>query len=62
MVAVGWAVYLLYSGLPVVMDIPAERGFLYASAVVGVCMVSLVAMMGVTVILWNLGFMPEFMD
>ncbi len=62
MVAVSWAVYLLYSGLPVVMNIPAERGFLYASAVVGVCMVSLVAMMGATVVLWDLGFMPEFMD
>lgn len=62
MLAVGWAVYLLYSGLPVVMNIPAERGFLYASAVVGVCMVSLMAMMGATVVLWDLGLMPEFMD
>jgi len=62
MAAVGWAVYLLYSGLPVVMNIPVERGFLYASAVIGVCMVSLMAMMGTTVVLWDLGFMPEFMD
>ena len=60
--AVAWAVYLLYSGLPVVMNIPTERGFLYASAVLGVCMVFLMVMMGATVVLWNFGFMPEFMD
>ncbi len=62
MVAVGWAVYLLYVGLSVVMKIPEERGFLYASAVLGVCMVSLMAMMGATVVLWNFGLMPEFVD
>lgn len=61
-VAVSWAVYLLYSGLPVVMNIPQERGFLYASAVIAVCLVFLMAMMGATVILWDLGLMPEFTD
>jgi len=61
-VAVGWAVYLLYTGLPIVMNVPAERGFLYASAVVAVCLVFLMAMMGATVILWDMGFMPEFHD
>lgn len=60
--AVSWAVYLLYVGLPIVMQIPAERGFLYASAVIGVCLVFLMAMMGATVILWDLGLMPEFTD
>jgi hypothetical protein len=60
--AVSWAVYLLYTGLPIVMGIPAERGFLYASAVIAVCLVFLIAMMGATVILWDMGFMPEFTD
>ena len=60
--AVSWAVYLLYTGLPIVMKIPAERGFLYASAVIAVCLVFLMAMMGATVILWDMGLMPEFMD
>ncbi len=62
MVAVSWAVYLLYTGLPIVMNIPEERGFLYASAVLGVCLVFLVAMMGATVVLWNFGLMPVFVD
>ncbi len=61
-VAVSWAVYLLYKGLPIVMKIPEERGFLYASAVVAVCLVFLMAMMGATVILWDMGMLPEFMD
>ncbi|MCC7517335.1 MAG: DUF1282 family protein [Pseudomonadales bacterium] len=61
-VAVSWAVYLLYSGLPAVMNIPAERGFLYASAIISVCLVLLVAMMGATVVLWGMGLMPVFMD
>ena len=60
--AVSWAVYLLYTGLPVVMGVPADRGFLYASAVIAVCLVFLMAMMGATVILWDMGFMPEFID
>lgn len=60
--AVSWAVYLLYTGLPVVMNVPAERGFLYASAVIAVCLVFLMAMMGATVILWDMGLMPEFID
>lgn len=60
--AVSWAVYLLYTGLPIVMNVPAERGFLYASAVIAVCLVFLMAMMGATVILWDMGFMPEFID
>lgn len=60
--AVSWSVYLLYTGLPVVMNVPADRGFLYASAVIAVCLVFLMAMMGATVILWDMGFMPEFKD
>ena len=60
--AVSWAVYLLYSGLPIVMNVPKDRGFLYASAVIAVCLVFLMAMMGATVILWDMGFMPEFID
>ncbi len=61
-VAVFWAVYLMYIGIPIVMRIPEERGFLYASAIIGVCMVILMALMGTSVILWDMGFMPVFVD
>lgn len=57
-----WSVYLLYIGIPAVMHIPEERGFLYASAVVGVCMVIFMALMGGVVILWDNGLAPVFVD
>ncbi|MGB5324656.1 MAG: Yip1 family protein [Pseudomonadales bacterium] len=61
-VALCWAVYLLYIGIPVVMGIPEERGFLYASAVVAICMVIFICLMGVTVIMWDMGIQPVFTD
>ncbi|MEX1665460.1 Yip1 family protein [Zhongshania arctica] len=60
--SLGWAVYLLYVGIPEVMNIPKERGFLYASAVVGICMVIFMSLMGAVVILWDMGMAPVFID
>ncbi|MFT5452643.1 MAG: hypothetical protein ACI9N9_002136 [Enterobacterales bacterium] len=60
--AISYTVYLLYSGLPIVMGINKERGFLFASAVVAVGMVMFIALLGVTVILWGLGVAPVFID
>ena len=55
-----YCIYLLYQGTGIVMDIPPERGFLYASAVFAVALVSFVALMGATVVLWDLGPAPEY--
>lgn len=60
--AAGYAVYLLYIGVPIVMEIPAERGFLFASAMIGVGLVMCAALLGATVILWEMGAMPVFSD
>jgi hypothetical protein len=57
-----YTVYLLYIGVPIVMDIPVERGFLYASAMVAVGLVMVAGMMGATVILWELVATPIFTD
>lgn len=62
LVAVTHSVYLLYLGIPIVMRIPEERGFLFASAVVAVGLVMAVVVMVATVILWDMGFMPTFTD
>ncbi|MFT7592669.1 MAG: hypothetical protein ACI9UJ_002608 [bacterium] len=51
------AVYLLYLGVPVVLDVPKERGYLFASAMVAVGLMMTVALMATTVILWS---MPVF--
>lgn len=60
--AAGYTVYLLYIGVPIVMEIPPERGYLFASALVGVGLVMCAALLGATVILWEFGAMPVFTD
>jgi hypothetical protein len=62
MIAIGHAVYLLYTGIPIVMKVPEERGFLFSSAVIAVALVALIAIMGLTVILWDMGATPAFTD
>lgn len=60
LVCLCWSVYLLYIGIPIAMNIPEERGFLYASAIVAVCLVVFMALMGASVILWDFGAAPVF--
>ncbi len=55
-----YCIYLLYRGTSVVMNVPPERGFLYASAVFAVALVSFVALLGATVVLWDFGPAPEY--
>jgi hypothetical protein len=44
------------------MGIPAERGFLFSTAVLAVGLVTLVAVLAATVILWDIGVGPVFAD
>jgi len=61
-VSVSWAVYLMYLGIPIVMDIPEERGFLFSSAILAIALVILICLMVGSVILWEYGAAPEFTD
>jgi hypothetical protein len=61
-VAVSWSVYLLYLGIPIVMDIPEERGFLFSSAIIAICLVLATCIMVGSVILWDFGAAPAFTD
>jgi hypothetical protein len=58
--ALAYSVYLLYTGVPVMMEISEERGFLFSSAVLAVGLVTLVAVLAATVIMWSAGFGPVF--
>jgi hypothetical protein len=60
--AVSWSVYLMYLGIPIVMNIPEERGFLFSSAVLAIAMVILICLMVGSVILWDFGAAPAFTD
>ncbi|SFR62115.1 Protein of unknown function [Marinobacter daqiaonensis] len=55
-----YGAYLMYDGLPIVMDIPKERAIMYAGALLTVALVILVTTRVGSVILWSYGFGPEF--
>lgn len=61
-IAVSWSIYLLYLGIPIMMGISEERGFLFSSSVVAVGLVVLVSLMVATVLLWDLGTGPAYTD
>jgi hypothetical protein len=60
MIAIAYAVYLLYEGLPILMKIPPERGFIFASSVLTVGLVMLVGLFAITVIFWSVGVGPVY--
>ncbi|MGL5408577.1 MAG: Yip1 family protein, partial [Shewanella sp.] len=60
LVGLAYSVYLLYAGVPIIMNIPEEKGFIYASSVVTAGLVLLVGLMATSVILWSLGFGPMY--
>lgn len=60
--ALAYSVKLLYTGVPVMMEIDDDRGFLFSSAILAVGMIALVVMMVATTILWFNGFAPQFVD
>src|SRR5262245_9358701 len=55
-----YCVYLLYIGVPIMMNVQPERGFLFSSAVIAVALVGIVATMAATAILWNAGAEPVY--
>ena len=61
-VAVCWSVYLLSEGLPILMKIPEERGFMFASSVLTVGLVMLVGLLAMSVIVWSIGIGPEYVS
>jgi len=58
--ALGYSVFLLYSGVPVMMEITPDRGFLFSSAILTVGLIALVGLIGVTVSMWSFGLGPGF--
>lgn len=60
--AVAYSVYLLYEGLPILMKIPEERGFMFASSVLTVGLVMFVALLAMTVVIWSMGVGPVYVN
>lgn len=55
-----YCIYLLYVGVPTVLKVGSERGFLYASAVFAVALVAFVGLLTATVLVWDFGPAPEY--
>ena len=53
MVALGYTIYLLYTGVPEIMQIPEDRGFFFSSSILTVGLCVLVGLLATTVILWS---------
>lgn len=60
-IAGAYSVYLIYEGMPILMNIPKERAFMYATSVITVALVLLVTLRIGTVIIWISGFGPQYM-
>lgn len=58
--AIFYTVYLLFSGIATFMHITEEEGFMFAGSVLTVGMVTLVALMALSVVIWSFGFGPIF--
>lgn len=61
LLAATYSIYLLFTGVPVLMDMPPAKGAVFSLLVtlIGLCM--LVAGMGITVILWGMGIAPGYL-
>ncbi len=53
-----WSMYLLYRGLPIVLNTTPERGMLMSSSLIGYLLVAFVSLLGITVFLWINGIGP----
>ena len=57
-----YAIRLIYMGVPALMNVPEDRGMLYASALFAVALVYAVVILVATVILWEYVALPVFVD
>lgn len=58
--ALAFTTYIFFTGVPIMMEVPEERGFLFSSAMLAFGLVTLVSMLAVTALLWGTGFAPSF--
>lgn len=62
MIAGAYAVYLVYEGIPILMNIEKEQAFMYATSVVTIGLVMMVVVRVGAVLLWSLGVGPVYVD
>ncbi len=60
LVGLSYSVYLLYTGVPIMLHIPEDKGFIFSSSVVTCGLVLMVILMASSVILWSIGLGPQY--
>lgn len=60
LIGLAYSIYLLYTGVPILMELSEEQGFMYASTIVMMAGILLVAFVIATIIAWSNGFAPQF--
>ncbi|WP_193165952.1 Yip1 family protein [Microbulbifer hainanensis] len=55
-----YSIYLMYEGIPILMNMDKDRAFLYASAVVTVALIMMVTVLIGSVLLWSMGLGPIY--
>lgn len=58
--AAAYSIYLIYEGIPILMNIDKSRAFLYSSSIITVALVLLVTMRIGSVLVWGIVFGPEY--
>lgn len=58
--AAGYAAYLMYDGLPRVLKIEQDQAFFFVGSIMTLALVYMVTTLIATVIIWGVGFGPEF--
>lgn len=61
-IAGAYAIYLIYEGIPILMNISKERAFMYATSVVTIALVLAVMVRVGSVILWTVAVHPVYID
>lgn len=61
-IAGAYSVFLIFEGLPIVMNIDKDQAFMYATSVITVGLVLMVTAMISTVLVWGMGVGPVYVD
>jgi len=60
--ALCYSIYLLYSGVPIMMNISEDKGFIYSSSVVTCGLILIVSVLAASAMMWTMGFGPEYIS
>lgn len=55
-----YSIYLIYEGIPILMNISRERAFMFASSIVTVGLVLMISVLIITVVIWGMGIGPVY--